>query len=101
MTLTSEKVDGKDVYMYTCPADYNMLIVNNGQGDQTENLVINTLKPYFYNNEWFESIEEINNTVTSLESVVLNNKANKVVMNGLFYIVREGVIYNAQGAVVR
>jgi DNA/RNA endonuclease YhcR with UshA esterase domain len=49
---------------------------------------------------YIAEIKEESNT-SALEETMMQNNARKMILNGQFYILRDGVIYNAQGAVVR
>lgn len=58
MTKTSDKAKGFDVYSYEMPAGFSILIFN-GDGSQTADLTFNAEKPYFYENEWYESLDAV------------------------------------------
>ena len=57
-TLESKTMGGKNVYSYTfeSTAADRIIFNNGGYGEQTEDLTINTSKPYYYNNTWNTSI---------------------------------------------
>ena len=62
MTKEAEQINGFDVYSYKFPASYVNLIFNNGnsgEGNQTDNLVWDATKPYFFDGEWYASVEEV------------------------------------------
>ena len=62
MTKEAEQINGFDVYSYTFPASYVNIIFNNGnsgEGNQTDNLVWEEAKPYFYDGAWYASLEAI------------------------------------------
>ena len=62
MTKEAEQINGFDVYSYTFPASYVNIIFNNGnsgEGNQTDNLVWEEAKPYFYGGAWYASLEAI------------------------------------------
>lgn len=59
-TKCSEKVHDMDVYSYKWQTDQaDMIIFHNGIGEQTQNLPVDSTKPYFYNNVWYASLSEI------------------------------------------
>ncbi len=62
MTKEAEQINGFDVYSYKFPASYVNIIFNNGnggEGNQTSNLVWDATKPYFFDGEWYASVEEV------------------------------------------
>jgi len=68
-------------------------------------IVTGYLKNYLKNGENFAQMDA-GATVEvlwkqALEQIVLTEKVNKVIMNGVIYIVRDGKLYNLQGAQVR
>ena len=73
------------------------------QGDRV--MVIGKLKNNFYNDK--NSAQTVQGSQVSvmwkqaIEHIVLTEKVNKVIMNGVLYIVRDGKLYNLQGAQVR
>ena len=59
-TKCSEKVHDMDVYSYKYQTDQaDMIIFHNGIGSQSANVAIDATKPYFYNNVWYASLDEI------------------------------------------
>jgi hypothetical protein len=68
-------------------------------------LVVGKLKHTFKdNNDYYEVAEGSSVSVLSkqaIENIVLTEKVNKVLMDGVIYIVRDGKLYNLQGAQVR
>ena len=68
-------------------------------------MVIGKLKNNFYNDQ--HSAQTVQGSQVSvmwkqaIEHIVLTEKVNKVIMNGVLYIVRDGKLYNLQGAQVR
>ena len=59
-TKCSEKVHDMDVYSYKYQTDQaDMIIFHNGIGMQSANVAIDATKPYFYNNVWYASLDEI------------------------------------------
>ena len=59
-TMCDEKVHGMDVYSYKYQTDQaDMIIFHNGIGMQSANVAIDVTKPYFYNNVWYASLNEI------------------------------------------
>jgi hypothetical protein len=68
-------------------------------------LVVGKLKNNFYNDK--NSAEVVRGSHVSvmwkqaIENIVLTEKVNKVLMDGVIYIVRDGKLYNLQGAQVR
>ena len=59
-TKCSEKVHDMDVYSYKWQTDQaDMIIFHNGIGEQTQNLPVDSTKPYYYNEVWYASIEEV------------------------------------------
>lgn len=59
-TMCDEKVHGMDVYSYKYQTDQaDMIIFHNGIGMQSANVAIDATKPYFYNNVWYASLNEI------------------------------------------
>ena len=68
-------------------------------------IVVGKLKNNFYNNENSAQIVESEVTrlyKTAIENILVNNpKINKVIMNGVVYIVRDGKMFTLQGAQVR
>ena len=62
MTKEAEQINGFDVYSYTFSASYVNLIFNNGnggEGNQTADFVWDATKPYFFDGEWYASVEEV------------------------------------------
>ena len=57
MTPVDTEINGKAVYAYTFPENYVNIIFNNGT-EQTDDLVWNAAKPYFYNGAWY-ALDEI------------------------------------------
>ena len=57
MTPVNTEINGKAVYAYTFPENYVNIIFNNGT-EQTDDLVWNAAKPYFYNGAWY-ALDEI------------------------------------------
>ena len=47
---------------------------------------------------WMEGMPEPEPEVTAVENVVVNTKAQKVMIDGVLYIVRDNKMYNVQGA---
>ena len=59
-TKSSEKVHDMDVYSYKYQTDQaDMILFHNGIGMQSANVAIDATKPYFYNNVWYASLNEI------------------------------------------
>lgn len=59
-TKCSEKVHDMDVYSYKWQTDQaDMIIFHNGSGEQTQNLQVDSTKPYYYNEVWYASLSEI------------------------------------------
>lgn len=59
-TKCSEKVHDMDVYSYKWQTDQaDMIIFHNGIGEQTQNLPVDSTKPYYYNEVWYASLSEI------------------------------------------
>jgi len=59
-TKCDEKVHDMDVYSYKYQTDQaDMILFHNGIGSQSANVAIDAAKPYFYNNVWYASLNEI------------------------------------------
>jgi len=59
MTKTGDQVNGYDVYSYTFDTKYVNILFNNGDKDQTINLVWNAATPYFYGGKWYAETKDI------------------------------------------
>ena len=59
MHLTAEQVSDHDVYTYTFPASFDVIIFNNGT-DQTPNLTYSSDAPYYADPSWYASLDAIN-----------------------------------------
>lgn len=63
MKLTETVFYDKQVYSFTFPSNYNMIIFNNGKGgtgNQTSDMKLSAATPYYYEGIWYASMEEIN-----------------------------------------
>ena len=67
-----------------------------GTGDQAGSKVINLDYSNANNYKW-----KVPGEATGIENVVLTEKAQKVVVNGVLYIVRDNKMFNVQGTQVR
>ena len=68
-------------------------------------MVVGKLKNNFYNDANSAQMNAGSEVTVlwkqALEQIVLTEKVNKVIMDGVIYIVRDGKLYNLQGAQVR
>lgn len=100
-TLTEETIWGYEIYSYTMPENRKHIIFNDGtggDGHQTADLTVEDGKPYFYRDKWFASLEEI---ATAINNTNVDAATVKTIENGQLIIIKNGVKYNAQGAVVK
>ena len=77
MTKTAKK-GNFDVYSYTFPETYTSIIFNNGnsgEGNQTADQTIDKTKLYFYNGEWYASLDDIEITTTGISNILINHDA--------------------------
>ena len=58
MEKTGDKVNGHDVYSYTFPDTYTMFIAH-CTNHQTEDILIDASKRYFYKDQWYASLNDI------------------------------------------
>ena len=93
-TKTDLTAKGYDVYSYTFDASkaVNIIFNNNNNGSQTDNLTIDPSKPYFYIDQWYASLEEIE--ATSIEELAAYNI---YATEGTIYADTEFAIYNLAG----
>ena len=59
MTKTEDKVNGKDLYSYSFPKDYDKVIFNDGGDNQTADLTWDKDKPYYSDGKWYATKEDI------------------------------------------
>ena len=68
-------------------------------------MVVGKLKNNFYNNANSAQMNAGSEVTVmwkqAIEQIVLTEKVNKVIVDGVIYIVRDGKLYNLQGAQVR
>ena len=97
MTKEAEKINDFDVFEYTFPALHVNIIFNNGK-DQTDDLVWDAAKPYFYDGKWYakEDIPAVEPPVDPGENMTVHfvNKAGWEVVNA-FVWPAEGDAYKA------
>ena len=94
-TKTDLTAKGFDVYSYTFDASkaVNIIFNNNNNGSQTGDLTIDPSKPYFYIDQWYASLEEIEALVSVEEVAAFAIYAT----NGTIYADCEFAIYNLIG----
>ena len=59
MTKTEDKVNGKDLYSYSFPKEYDKVIFNDGGDNQTADLTWDKDKPYYSDGKWYATKEDI------------------------------------------
>ena len=102
MTKTEQTINGKEVYTYSFPEHYNMLVVNDGGENQSSDIAIDKNNNYLYEETWYADKQAVEEQIpTGLIQIMEKNNANKMMLNGQLYILRNGVIYNVQGTIVR
>lgn len=69
MTKTEELINAYEVYSYTFPETYNTIIFHNNAGTQTDDLVWNAEKPYFFGDKWYTKEEIEKETTTGISEV--------------------------------
>lgn len=99
--LTELQCKGHDVYSYTYSADkeYEYIIFNRGvggEGNQTDNLPIDSDKPYYYNNDWHATLDC---TATAIDNTEVTKSAQKLLENGQIVIIKNGVRYSVLGQI--
>ena len=92
-TKTELTAKGYDVYSYTFDSSLAANIIFNGDGNQTADLVIDPSKPYFYIDQWYASLEDIE-AISSIEELAAYNI---YATNGTIYADCEFAIYNLGG----
>ena len=94
-TKTDLTAKGYDVYSYTFDSSkaVNIIFNNNNNGSQTADLTIDPSKPYFYIDQWYASLEDIE-AVSSIEELAAYNI---YATNGTIYADCEFAIYNLGG----
>ena len=92
-TKTDLTAKGYDVYSYTFDSSLAANIIFNGDGNQTADLVIDPSKPYFYIDQWYASLEDIE-AISSIEELAAYNI---YATNGTIYADCEFAIYNLGG----
>ncbi|MEE1183531.1 MAG: starch-binding protein, partial [Paludibacteraceae bacterium] len=94
-TKTDLTAKGYDVYSYTFDASKAVSIIfnNNNNGSQTTDLTIDPSKPYFYIDQWYASLEDIEALVSVEEVAAFAIYAT----NGTIYADCEFAIYNLIG----
>ncbi len=84
MTNTGETFRGETVYSYTFPETYTSIIFNNGNGEQTIDLTIDTTKLYYYGETWYASWDEVPEEVIILPATYyVSGNENLVTAAGL------------------
>ena len=84
MTNTGETFRGDTVYSYTFPETYTSIIFNNGNGEQTIDLTIDTTKLYYYGETWYASWDEVPEEVIILPATYyVSGNENLVTAAGL------------------
>ena len=87
--------EGRWQQYYLKMADYEMALEKGTMVRLIEELDLTDATKY----AWMENAPEP--LPTGIEHIVLTEKAQKVIMDGVIYIVRDGKLYNLQGAQVR
>ena len=91
-TKTDLTAKGYDVYSYTFDSSLAANIIFNGDGNQTADLEFDPATPYFYIDQWYASLEDIE--ATSVEELAAYNI---YAINGTIYADCEFAIYNLGG----
>jgi hypothetical protein len=91
-TKTDLTAKGYDVYSYTFDSSLAANIIFNGDGNQTGDLEFNPATPYFYIDQWYASLEDIE--ATSVEELAAYNI---YATDGTIYADCEFAIYNLGG----
>ena len=87
--------EGRWQQYYLKMADYEMALEKGTMVRLIEELDLTDATKY----AWMENAPEP--LPTGIEHIVLTEKAQKVIMDGVIYIVRDGKLFNLQGAQVR
>ena len=66
MTKTGEQALEKDVYEAELPEEFTNVIFNNNDGAQTGDLTFDAAKPYYYDKQWFASLDDLTPYVPAL-----------------------------------
>lgn len=93
--------NGHNVWAYTMPSNRRHIIFNDGtsgDGHQTANLDVEEGKPYFYDGTWYATLNDVPTALDNIDAAI---KAVKMIENGQMIIIKNGVKYNAQGAIVK
>ena len=91
-TKTDLTAKGYDVYSYTFDSSLAANIIFNGDGNQTADLEFDPATPYFYIDQWYASLEDIE--ATSVEELAAYNI---YATDGTIYADCEFAIYNLGG----
>lgn len=99
-TLTDQTYQGYNIWSYTLLE--NMSIIFNdgtgGDGHQTADLKLEEGKFIFFDGKWYAELEGV---TTAIDNTNVAVKAQKVIVNGQLFIIRDGETFNAQGQIIR
>ena len=85
MTKTGDQVNGYDIYSYTFDTKYVKVIFNNGDKDQTSDLVWNAATPYYYEGKWYAETKDIPAPATTVTLYYVNTTKWETVKAYVWY----------------